>query len=452
MEKKKHRLILVDDEKLILSSLKRTFRKEGYEIHFANSGAEALKTMADIGKPFSLILTDQRMPNMNGTTFLEKAKTICPNARRIMLSGYSDFDELMTAVNKGEIHRYLSKPCNDKELILAVRQEVEQYELTMENSRLLALTKKQNQQLFEVSRTLKKKVEQQTAEIREKNSSLKRGLKNSIELLLSITEMLNPDLCRYMQETATLAKKVGKKLNLDDETLEQLEIAGLTHDLGLIGVSEKAINRYLCKMSPEAFEEFSQHPMVAQSSLLCIGTLKKASEIVLQHHERIDGSGFPNGLAGDEILLEAHILGAASDYCWIMKMWPMEMQKVLAKGRQCLGINLTNVPLTSRDFVAHSIAEKMLLMGVNEKYDIDVVTALIKIVAQNSDPGYEKLSLNKIKTGMVLAQSIKHTRSRQIILSRGATLSEKSIKTINQLAQKGLISKSDFYIVKERNV
>lgn len=454
MGKYKHRLIFVDDEKLILASLQRVLRKEGYEIHTADSGSQALKILSDIGKPFSLIISDQRMPNMNGAQFFTQAKKICPKARRIMLSGQSDFDDLIAAVNNGQIHRFLSKPCNDRELILAIRQELDQYELVIENMRLLALTKKQNQQLFEVSRNLKKKMDQQTVEIRDKNNVLKISLKNIIQLSLSITATVNPELCAYMQEVAQISRKVGEQFKLDKERLEQLEIAGFMHDIGLLGISKKIIQQYPEKMSPEDFDIFSQHPFMSQSALLCIGTFKKASEIVLQHHERNDGSGFPKGLSGDEISLEGHILAVVSEYCWITKMWPKDMQGLRNKGKKHIGINLSDTQVNNCEVFAHSIAEKFLLMGSPQKYNMDVVTALIKLMSAKAHPPleHEQVAVDQLEPGMVLAYNVKHIDKKQPLLTKGVTLTEELIELIQQFSEKGMIGQSSIYIKKQKKL
>ncbi len=108
--KYKHKLLLVDDEESITKALHRIFRREGYEIYTASSGQKGLEVLKEDKKPFSLIISDQRMPGMTGAQFLEKAKKIFPNAIRILLTGYSDMDAIVDAINKGEIHRYLTKP------------------------------------------------------------------------------------------------------------------------------------------------------------------------------------------------------------------------------------------------------------------------------------------------------------------------------------------------------
>ncbi len=145
--KYKHRLLVVDDEEYITKALYRIFRKEGYEIHTASSGQEALGVLKEAKKPFSLIISDQRMPGMTGVQFLEKAKKILPDTIRILLTGYSDMDATVDAINKGEIHRYLTKPWKDDDLLIQIKQALEQYELRAENRRLLALTRRQNREL-----------------------------------------------------------------------------------------------------------------------------------------------------------------------------------------------------------------------------------------------------------------------------------------------------------------
>lgn len=100
--KYKHRLLFVDDEPSITKSLQRLFRREGYEISTALSGKQGLEKLKEAEKPFSLIISDQRMPGMTGAQFLEKAKKIFPNAMRILLTGYSDMDAIVDAINKGD--------------------------------------------------------------------------------------------------------------------------------------------------------------------------------------------------------------------------------------------------------------------------------------------------------------------------------------------------------------
>ena len=137
--KYKHTILLVDDEASIIKSLNRLFHKDGYHILTASSGQEGLELLKKVEKPVSLFISDQRMPGMTGAQFLKKAKKIFPEAIRFLLTGRSDMDAIVDAVNKGEIHRYLTKPWNDDDLTLQVRQCLEQYDLRVENKCLLTL-------------------------------------------------------------------------------------------------------------------------------------------------------------------------------------------------------------------------------------------------------------------------------------------------------------------------
>jgi response regulator RpfG family c-di-GMP phosphodiesterase len=240
-----HRLLVVDDEESITKALYRIFRREGYEIDTASSGQEGLALLKEAERPFSLIISDQRMPGMTGTQFLEKVKKILPDVIRILLTGYSDMDAIVDAINKGEIHRYLTKPWKDDDLLVQIRQALEQYELRAENRRLLALTARQNKKLRELGKNLKKKVDERTLEIKQKNKELQginkkleKSFLNAIRVLSSLIETLNPKLGEYMGQVAALAREIAEEYGLDQKELDQIEIAGMLHDIGLLGVAE----------------------------------------------------------------------------------------------------------------------------------------------------------------------------------------------------------------------
>jgi len=155
MENKcKHTFLLVDDEESITKALRRLFRTTGFKIMTALSGQEGLDVLKKSEEPVSLIMSDQRMPEMTGARFLEKASKIFPDAIRFLLTGYSDMDAIVDAVNKGEIYRYLTKPWNDDDLLIQVKQGIAQYEMVLENRRLNQLTKKKNKELKELNEDL----------------------------------------------------------------------------------------------------------------------------------------------------------------------------------------------------------------------------------------------------------------------------------------------------------
>ena len=113
-------LLCVDDEANILSALKRLFRPHGYRVLTALSGEQGLKLLGETG--VDLVISDMRMPEMDGASFLEQVRQRWPDTMRILLTGYSDITSTIAAVNRGEIYRYIAKPWLDDDVLLAVRQ------------------------------------------------------------------------------------------------------------------------------------------------------------------------------------------------------------------------------------------------------------------------------------------------------------------------------------------
>ncbi|MEO0514031.1 MAG: response regulator [Planctomycetota bacterium] len=152
------RILLVDDEQSIIASLKRLFRREGYELHTANSGDEAL-AMIDQQGPFDLVMSDFRMPGMTGAELLRKVRDRSPDTIRIILSGYSEVHAIIDAINDGAIYKYLTKPWNDEEIKLHLRRAMEQRLLKNANAKLAAEVSRQNQKLRELNNQLDRRAQ-----------------------------------------------------------------------------------------------------------------------------------------------------------------------------------------------------------------------------------------------------------------------------------------------------
>ena len=130
----KHSILLVDDEPEILFSLRGLLRRE-YDLHTANSGAEALEVLRK--HPVQVIMTDQRMPEMTGVELLRRARGECPEAIRIVFTGYADIKAVIDAINHGQIYRYLTKPWDPDELLAVLQQACDHYDRIAERRRLL---------------------------------------------------------------------------------------------------------------------------------------------------------------------------------------------------------------------------------------------------------------------------------------------------------------------------
>ena len=190
-ESHQYTLLFVDDERNILSALRRIFRNDGYLILTAESGVEALKLLEE--HDVSVIVSDQRMPHMNGAQLLTESKLIAPHAIRILLTGYSDIDDAVKSINDGQIFRYLTKPWDDRELKFAILQALVYHDLSRRSESLVDDLKNKNEDLLQ---QLEQARAQQTGggainQLKEENARLRKGLKQRDQLLLTWQKQLN---------------------------------------------------------------------------------------------------------------------------------------------------------------------------------------------------------------------------------------------------------------------
>lgn len=160
MSEHEHTVLFVDDERNILSTLRRLCRREPYNVMIANSGPEALEMLKE--SPAQVIVSDYRMPEMTGVEMLSAAKDIVPDSIRIILSGFADTQAIVEAINTGEIYRFLSKPWDDQELLTTISQSIQHYDLVKQNAELEAKTIKQNEQLQRLNENLESIVAERT--------------------------------------------------------------------------------------------------------------------------------------------------------------------------------------------------------------------------------------------------------------------------------------------------
>lgn len=452
--KYQHIMLFVDDEESIIRALKRLFRRKGHLIMTASSGQKGLEALQAAERPVSLIISDQRMPGMNGAEFFEKAKKIVPDAIRILLTGYSDMDAIVDAINKGEIHRYLTKPWNDDDLVLQVQQSLKQYELLLENRRLMALTKQQNKELSELNRDLEKKVEQRTERIRQSNQELEklnRRLEKSffetIRLLSSLVSTLNPVLGEYMAHVAQLSREMAREYGLEADMVDQIEMAAMIHDIGLLGLPEVVWKKDVEDMADSELKIFKSHPVIASTCLGSVDRLSSVAEMILCHHENVDGSGFPNGLEGDEIPVGSQIIGVASDYCKMVDLGSRDPQELVINAKKVLDAEVIKQAIEDPGRLIREIAEKRLKNGIHQKYHPGVVSKLIKINAGNANidafrkkgiTNFSLVDIRKLKEGMVLKEDLR-LKDNRLLLVKGTRLKESTITTIRRLANGGLV-------------
>ncbi len=276
----KETVLLVDDEENNLQLLRRTFRGK-YNLLMAHNGVEALDVVKQYGDKIALIVSDQKMPVMEGTDFLKKVRETNPQIIKILLTGHVDTDILVSAINDCDLFQYILKPFEVEELKIAVENGISKYSMA------------NNNKVF-------------YNELRELFYKTIRVISNALDTKDFYT---NGHSLRVTLYSMILAKELG----LDDSYMEDIEIAGLLHDIGKIAMPKSI----LCKNGRLTDEEFcvmKSHTTEGEKIVINIKKLQVISEWVKSHHEKYDGTGYPDGLKGEDIPLPGRIIALADTY------------------------------------------------------------------------------------------------------------------------------------------
>jgi len=314
--KYRHSILLIDDEEAILDIITMMLADEGYDLQTAGSAEEGIKILKE-SPNFSLIISDQMMPGMTGVQFFTQARTICPNAMRVLLTGYTDTDAIIEAINSGGIHLYLTKPCHRDDLLYTINQMLAKAELLIENRRLDDLVKKQNIELLELNKNLEEKVRLKTLHLDQRAQELKTSyerirliLEGTVLGMSKMVESRDPYTAGHQQQVSRIGCIIAGKMSLPENQTEAIRIAGSLHDIGKIAVPSEILTKP-GRLSQLEMEMVKTHSQNAYDILKTIEFPYPIAQIILQHHERMDGSGYPQGLSGKDILLEARIIGVA---------------------------------------------------------------------------------------------------------------------------------------------
>ncbi|MFT6031187.1 MAG: response regulator RpfG family c-di-GMP phosphodiesterase [Oleiphilaceae bacterium] len=312
-------VLFVDDEPYILTALRRLMRPLKLEMYFAESGDEGLKILKD--HKVDLIVSDMRMPQMDGAEFLTKAKVLQPDSIRILLTGYADMTSTIDALNHGGIYRYISKPWEDDELKSIIFDGLKLKRLERERAELIALTQKQNDELQDLNKNLEVKVEARTEEIKQTAQMLDlayKDLKLSYDsFVLIFSNFINTRQTLQKAESklvAELSKKMAIALKLKEKSIQNIYYAGLLHQIGKMSLPDSLLALSEDEMSESDLSLYKQYPQVGETALTTINGFEKTALLIRNHTEYCDGSGYPDGLKIDEIRSGARIIRTVRDF------------------------------------------------------------------------------------------------------------------------------------------
>jgi putative nucleotidyltransferase with HDIG domain len=300
-----YKVLCVDDEPNILSALRRMLSLEGYQVLTAEGGVQALELMTK--EPVHVIISDMQMPGMKGAELLEKVRQQWPQTMRLMLTGASDVSGAIDAINQGAIYRYTAKPWNDDELLGTLKSAIAFGTLANEHERLQALTAAQKESLNEMVDTLEARVQERTQDLR-------AAYVASIKAFSNLLALRRPDLLPHSRRVATLAMKMAKLAGLSEDTCQSIYIAGLLHDIGKIGLSDRVLNTKFIELPLGDAKIYRTHTTLGEQTLNTLDDMQGVAAIIRSHHEYVNGTGFPDGLTGDAIPIGARIVAIVEAY------------------------------------------------------------------------------------------------------------------------------------------
>jgi response regulator RpfG family c-di-GMP phosphodiesterase len=311
----KPRVLLLDDDEIILLAIKETLARENYDMSVFSSASAALATVEK--ESYAVIISDQRMPEMSGLDFLATCKRHQPNASRILITGVLTLNTVIDAVNKGEIFRFLAKPWIREELVATVRNGVQRFQLLEQNDRLRRDTLELNEQLRGANRQLEERLEELTrrkTELDRAHEALQRNFEHSLELCYRLIETFHPVLGRQTRAVVTICRQMADFGRFSAQEQHVLVASAWLNNIGMIGLPRGLVTKSLNapdSLTPIERDLLRHHPIYGQTLASFIDELRAVGETIRAHHERFDGRGYPDGLSGEDIPLPARHLSVA---------------------------------------------------------------------------------------------------------------------------------------------
>ncbi|MBP5947446.1 MULTISPECIES: HD domain-containing phosphohydrolase [Pseudomonas] len=403
------KVLLVDDEESILNSLRRLLRSQPYDVLLATSGAQALEMLTQ--QPVDLVMSDARMPNMDGATLLARVHELYPATTRIMLTGYADPAAIIKAINEGRIDRYISKPWNDEEMLLTLRQALEHQHSERERQRLERLAQVQNDQLKLLNSTLEKHVAARTAELQQTADmldlayeELKHSYVTGTEVFSLLANLRLPPAKQTNRQIIELVRGYCKMHGIDEAGSRDLTMAAALYNIGKLSWTDNMMVTPSDLLRHTERDRYRGYPKQSESLLMTLDPMKDAARLILHHQERWDGSGFPDRLKGEAIPLGSRLLKLAVDF--------VELQRGLILERQ---MNSDEALLYLRQYAG-------------KLYDPELVEDFIKVCAAFlsdvvlADPDVKVLGTRELAAGMILARNL-NADNGMLLLNTGKVLS-----------------------------
>jgi response regulator RpfG family c-di-GMP phosphodiesterase len=303
---------------MILKILRVTLGNAGFDVVVTTDPEEALALARQ--REFAVVVSDQQMPSMMGSELLSQIAIIQPEATRILITGVRSLESFVDAVNRGELFRFVTKPWVRAEMLATMQNAIQRYELVHAKAQLERQTQLLNQELASANARLEQQVqelEHQRQQLDRSKVALHHSLDRSLELCHRILSLFHPHLGAKTKTVVRLCQQMAEVGGFDPEQKHILFVSAWLHDIGLAGLPSNLSagdQQNPGTFPPEIRNLLLEHPIYAQTIASFVDHLQSVGETVRAHHERFDGSGYPDGAAGSAIPWTARCLAVADYY------------------------------------------------------------------------------------------------------------------------------------------
>ena len=395
-------ILSIDDDPLILKVLEDLVTRSGYQSVTTTNSDEALRYALD--RKFAVVIADHNMPDMLGADLLHRFAQTQPSSSRILITGIKSLDVVTAAVNSGEIFRFVTKPWISAEMMATLHNAVQRHELIETNRSLERTTLDLNQKLSEANTRLEKQLRELEAGKREldfSHEALKTNFSRSLELCQRILTTFNPLLGEQAKAALKIAQIMAETHYFDEEQKHVLEVSARLYDIGLAAIPSgfmMAVQNDLEDSPPEMKTIFQNHTIHGQTLASFVDLLKPVGDTIRAHHERFDGKGFPDGLAGEMI------------------PWPARCLAVVVYYLTC------GLP--------HEQAVDRILEQSGSAFDPDATRLFLRCAQATTLPRLvREVMVDELDVGMQLASGI-YSPTGVLLVAEGYHLDENTIKKI----------------------
>ncbi len=281
-----YKIMAVDDDGGILDSLKVVLKRSGYDLVCYSNPLEAIERLKK--EHFDLLLLDYIMDELHGDQVVSEIRQFDKNLYILLLTGHKDLAPPLETLKQLEIQGYCEKSNNFDQLLLLIESGLKSVD-----------------QMHIISKI--------NDELKDKNDELEKAYLDTIEILRYTVEAKDPYTRGHSDRVSEYSVLIGNKMGLDEPTIHILKIGGLFHDIGKIGIPDSILLKET-KLDDEEYSQIKNHPAIGVHILGDAEIFKDIIPMVLHHHEKYDGKGYPKGLKGEEIPLVARIAAVADSF------------------------------------------------------------------------------------------------------------------------------------------